>query len=393
MIAISPRTMSSAYMEWVKTQTGVRFNLANSGVTNYSLSALHSDWDALELCGPGAYGYAPLIQALAAKCRVAADCVATAQGTSMANHLAMAATLNPGDDVLIERPAYPLLTETAEYLGAHVRRFDRLASAGFAIDVDVLERAMRPDTRLIVITNLHNPSCAYTDKATLKRVGQIAASVKAHVLVDEVYLDLLFENAPETSYKLGPEFVVTSSLTKVYGLSGLRCGWILAEPDLIRKIYRLNDLFGVNNPYLTDQLSCVALGRLGEIGQWARELLDTNRALANEFVTATPELECEPLSAGTVLFPRIAQPVDAFCNALRERYQTVVTPGRFFDAPDRVRIGLGGTDKGASRGAGAIAHALRGDRTLTRGMQIANQEIVNALLGLIHQSELPIGNR
>ncbi len=351
--------MKSAYMEWVKTSTGARFNLANSGVKNYPLSGLPVDFESLVLCGPGAYGYRPLVEAIAAKCGVDPACVATTQGTSMANHLAMAAVLEPGDEAVIERPAYPLLPETAEYLGANVKYFDRPAPVNFAIDPDLLKRAITPKTRLIAITNLHNPSCAFADQATLRAIGEIARDAGARVLVDEVYLDLLFENAPPTAFKLGNEFMVTNSLTKVYGLSGLRCGWILAEPELIQKIYRLNDLFGVNNPYLTDQVSCVALANLDKIGQWSRELLDSNRALANEFLAATPELDCEPLEIGTVLFPKLDRPVDTFCKLLREGYETVVTPGHFFDAPERIRIGIGGETTILAEGLNRIHEVLR----------------------------------
>lgn len=345
-------------MEWVKTESHAPFNLANSGVRNYPLAGLHADFASLALSGPGAYGSAPLIKAIAAKCGVDENCVATAQGTSGANHLAMAAVIEPGDEVLMEHPAYPLLWETAAYLGANVKYFNRPAEAQFALDLRSVERALTLQTRLIVITNLHNPSCAYTGEATLRQLGELARSVGARVLIDEVYLDLLFENAPATSYQLGPQFIVTNSLTKVYGLSGLRCGWILAEPDLIRKIYRLNDLFGVNNPYVTDQLSCIALARLKEIGQWARELSDTNRALANEFIVATPELECEQLQVGTVLFPRIDFPVQEFCRLLRERYETVVTPGHFFGAPERIRIGIGGETSVLMEGLNRVHDAL-----------------------------------
>ncbi len=352
------RTIASAYMEWVKTETHVAFNLANSGVKAYQLSGLPVDFDSLTLSGPGAYGYRPLIEAIAAKCGVDPDCVATAQGTSMANYLAMAATVEPGDEVLIEHPAYPLLVETAGYLGATVKRFERPAAAQFAIDLAGLARSITPNTRLIVLTNLHNPSCTYTEEATLRRIGDIAQSTGARVLVDEVYLDLLFETAPRTAFMLGPEFVVTNSLTKVYGLSGLRCGWVLAAPDLVRKMYRINDLLYVNAPFITDQLSCIALAHLERIGQWSRELLDNNRALANEFIAATPELDCEPLRMGTVLFPRIDFPVEELCRLLRERYDTVVTPGRFFESPERIRIGIGGETSLLAEGLNRVHDAL-----------------------------------
>ena len=153
----------------------------------------------------------------------------------MANHLAMAALLEPGDEVLIEHPAYGLLLDAALYLEARgealrahrrerLRRWTRRRSGA----------RITPKTKLIVITNLHNPSSVLTPDAVLREVGDIARSVGARVLVDEVYLDAVYENTPRTSFHLGPEFVVTSSLTKVYGVSGLRCGWILAEPELAR---------------------------------------------------------------------------------------------------------------------------------------------------------------
>lgn len=352
------RTMGSAYMEWVKTQTAVKFNLANSGVKNYPLSALPVDVQALTLSGPGAYGYGPLKKAIAAKCAVAEECVVTAQGTSMANYLAMAAILEPGDDVLMEYPSYPLLWEAAQQLGGNLIVFERRAEEKFALDAVRIEKLLTPKTRLIVITNLHNPSCALTSNERLCEIGQLAREAKARVLVDEVYLDVLFEDAPPSSFQLGPEFVITNSLTKVYGLSGLRCGWILAEPELARRMYRLNDLFGVNNPYVTDQISCLAFEHLHHIAQWSRELLDRNHALANEFLESNSALPYDALKTGTVLFPKIEFPVDEFCSLLRERYETVVTPGKFFGAPDRVRIGIGGETGILAEGLNRIQQAL-----------------------------------
>ena len=348
----------SAYMEWVKTLPPVAFNLANSGVKNFPLGGLRADWQALHLSGPAGYGYPPLVAAIAAKCQVPADCVVTAQGTSMANYLVMAALLKPGDDVLIEHPGYPLLWEAAQFTGANVRFFERDSANNFAIDLDSLKKLLTPSTRLIVLTNLHNPSCTFADQDTLRAVGELAQQAGGRVLVDEVYLDVLFADAPETSFKLGPGFVVTNSLTKVYGLSGLRCGWILAEPPLARQIYRLNDLFGVNNPYVTDQLSVLAFARLPEIASCSRQLLEKNRALANDFLSRSPAIEQTPSKWGTVLFPRISCPADELCRILRERYDTVVTPGRFFGAPDRVRIGIGGETAVLAEGLERVRHAL-----------------------------------
>src|ERR1700683_4945001 len=105
--------MHSPYMEWAKLHSAARFNLASSGVASFPLADfVCAGWlriEDLELTAPGAYGYQPLQRALAAKAGVAPDCVVAAAGTSMANHLAMAAAFEPGDEVLIEEPAYELL--------------------------------------------------------------------------------------------------------------------------------------------------------------------------------------------------------------------------------------------------------------------------------------------
>src|ERR1044072_5218971 len=167
------------YSEWAKTRAGARFNLATSGIVNYPLSELPVTLDDIELSGPSCYGYEPLQQALAAKCGVDPESVVHANGTSMANHLAMAAIINPGDEVIIEQPACEPLIAVARYLGATVKRFARVFEEGFLIDTRAIEREVTSRTRLIAITNLHNPTGAYTDSDTLKRIGAIARGAGA----------------------------------------------------------------------------------------------------------------------------------------------------------------------------------------------------------------------
>src|SRR5690349_16414198 len=224
------RSVPSAFMHWAKTRPRVKYDLALSGILNLPIAEMDVDAEGLELHGDNAYGYRPLVEALANHRKVAPKSVVTvAGGTSMANHLAMAGLIEHGDEVLIEEPAYDPLLAVARYLGAKIRRFPRPFEIEFKIDVQALEKQITPRTRLIVITNLHNPSSALVDDETLRKIGELARAVGAHVLVDEVYLEAMFENAPPSAISFGPEFIVTSSLTKGYGLSGLRCGWIFAE--------------------------------------------------------------------------------------------------------------------------------------------------------------------
>jgi len=333
--------MGSDYMQWAKTRSQSPFNLATSGLLNYPISDLGVTLEDLELSGPSWYGYEPLQQALAAKCGVSPDSVVAAIGTSQANHLTMGVVLERGDEVLIEQPAYDLLVALARYLGAEVKRFPRRFEDGFRIDLREIERAVSRRTRLIVITNLHNPSSALTENETLSEIGEIARKVGARVLVDEVYLEALFGSA-RSAFHLGSEFIVTSSLTKAYGLSGLRCGWILAEPELAVGMRQLNDLFCVIPAHPAERLSVIALNKLDRIGARARTLLETNRRLLDQFFESRDDLEVFKSSFGTTSFPRLKHgDVEKLCTLLRDKYETTVVPGRFFEMPDHFRIGIG----------------------------------------------------
>ena len=336
------RVLSSDYMHWAKTQSSARFNLATSGMPNFRLADLPVNLEELEITGTSGYGYPPLLEALAAKSGVATECVVAAAGTSMANHLAMAALIAPGDEVLIEQPTYGLLLEVARYLSADVKRFHRPVDHGFRIDLEELRRQITPRTRLIVLTNLHNPSSALIEDAALKEIGEAARKVGAHVLVDEAYLEAAYKISPRTSFHLGEEFVITNSLTKFYGLSGLRCGWILAAPDLATKMWRLNDLFASTPVHAAERLSVIALRNIDLPAARARRLLEANRPLLVSFLRSRRDLEWAEQDYGTVAFPRVSRAnVDKLCALLAEKYETTVVPGRFFEMPEHVRIGVG----------------------------------------------------
>jgi hypothetical protein len=122
---------------------------------------------------------------LAAKAGVPQECIVYTLGTSMANFVALTALVHAGDEVLIERPTYDPLLAILDHIGARVTRFERPAEQGFQLDLAELERKITPATRLVTLCNLHNPSSTFTDEATMRQVGAIAAKVGARVLVDD----------------------------------------------------------------------------------------------------------------------------------------------------------------------------------------------------------------
>jgi aspartate/methionine/tyrosine aminotransferase len=349
----------SDYIHWAKLSASARFNLAGSGVQALRLDELPLKLSDLEISAPGAYGYPPLQQRLAHRYGVPSECVVSAIGTSMANYLAMSSVLEPGDEVLIEHPTYDPLLEIARYLGAVIRRLPRTPENGFQISLDGLQRLVSKSTRLIVLTNLHNPTGALLDESTLRQIGEIARANGARVLVDEVYLEMLFNNPIRSAFHLGPNFLVTSSLTKAFGLSGLRCGWILADSELADRMWHLNDLFGNIPAHSSELMSVCALDHMKEISARSQSLLTRNGKLLQAFLAAHPHLETLRPPGGTIIFPRAPHgDTGALCKLLREKFETSVVPGKFFEMLDRVRIGIGGETAEVEEGLHRLTQAL-----------------------------------
>jgi aspartate/methionine/tyrosine aminotransferase len=331
----------SRYLAWAKLQSSVRFNLAASGVLDYPLSELPVRIGDLEIGGTGPYGYPPLMERLAAKAGVPPECMVYTLGTSMANFVGLTALVHPGDEVLIERPTYDPLLAILDHIGAEVNRFERPAERGFQLDLGELERKITLDTRLVILCNLHNPSSTFTDETTMRQVGAIASKVGARVLVDEVYLETLFDQPWRSAFHLGPNFVITSSLTKAYGLSGIRCGWILAQPELAQRMWQVVDFTYGSPVHPAELLAMIVLDNLDRVRNRARTLLETNRLLVNQFLSKHPQLDCEPSRFGTTIFPRLRTGRTAeFVSVLREQFETSVVPGEFFEQPQHFRIGI-----------------------------------------------------
>ena len=353
------RVRGSEYIHWARTCSRARFNLATSGLANVKLEELQVSLDELEITGEGEYGYPLLMTALAEWFGVDVASVVTAAGTSFANHLALAALINPGDEVLIESPVYDPLLAVVQYLGAEMKRFERRFDDGFRVSPAEIERNMTSRTKLIVLTNFHNPSGVMIDEQTLREIGELAKKRGARVLIDEVYLQMLFAEPPPTAFHLGNEFVVTSSLTKAFGLSGLRCGWILAEPELAKQMWLLNDIFAATPVHAGERLSVVALKQLPAIATRAQSRLDQHRQLLNQFLDSRDDLEAVRPPLGSIMFPRVrGTSSERLCDLLREKYETSVVPGKFFEMPAHFRIGLGGDSESFVEGLERLGSAL-----------------------------------
>lgn len=352
------------YLLWAKTRHPAAIDLAGSNLLHCSMDELPGAREALALWVANDNGYAPLVEAIAAHYRVDPARVVTAPGCSGANFVVVAGLVGPGDDVLIERPTYDPLLGACRLLGATIGRVERQFERGYEFDLGQIRASVGSHTKLIVVTNPHNPSGATLTAESLRAIGDLAAGVGAHVLVDEVYLDASRASGNEsarTAASLPGPFVCTSSLTKSYGLAGLRCGWIVApDPGVAERLRRARDVVDSISSGPADRLSALAFEHLPALTRRAAALLGANLALARAFLADHPQLDVACSPAASVTFPRIrgVARAEPFVDRLLAEHGVAVAPGRFFDSPAHFRLSLAGRTDVLESGLAKIGAAL-----------------------------------
>jgi aspartate/methionine/tyrosine aminotransferase len=358
------RFPASDYLEWAKALPPAQINLARSGIEPCPPSLLQLRPGDLVINLPVKYGYAPLRDRIAGRYHVNSSQVFTVSGgTSFANYLAYATALDgcgPGSEIIVERPAYEPLVRLPVAFGHRVRRLDRRLAEAYAIDLDRFDALITPRTKLAIVTNLHNPSGARIPPPTLSRMAERLAQVGAHLLVDEVYLECLFARGTESSVHAGGNVIVTNSLTKAYGLDGLRAGWILGPHELITRASRINNLMTNNGVAPGERLALKAFRRISALQRRSHSILDPNLAAVEAFLDRERRLEAFVPEGGNVIFPRLPAGIEsqALSQHLLEAYSTAVVPGRFFESPDHIRLSFGCAPTRLARGLANISRAL-----------------------------------
>jgi aspartate/methionine/tyrosine aminotransferase len=242
----------------------------------------------------------------------------------------------------METPVYEPLVKLAKYFGATVDFFERRESNGWKTDPDDVKRALTMSTRLVVLSNLHNPSGGVDDDDTLRRIAADAQQLGAFVLVDEVYLDFLHAGGVRTAARLAPNILISNSMTKTFGLDALRMGWVIAEPGIAERARRLSDLYTNNFAHPSERIAWLALSRADSILDPTNALLARNIGVVDDFVSSHESLSWVRPRAGTCGMVRVTGvDVDELTERLERDYATGIVPGRFFNAPGYFRMAWG----------------------------------------------------
>lgn len=352
------------YLRWSKVHPRVEFELTASGVPSLPGDALCRGARSVSLEVRGPYGAPEVKCVLAGLYGVAADRVLPVPGTSSANFIALGVAASRGDTVLVERPVYDPLLRAAAFLGLTVKALERKPETAFDAPVDALDAGLSAGARAVVISNLHNPSGRRLTPDVVRELAGRCAENGATLIVDEVYLDaahICLQEPRWSAAALRDNVIATGSLSKVYGLSGLRSGWLLGSGAVIERARDVMDLLSVDNSAPSAELSLLAWSKLDMLEDRYRNLHQRSRGVFLDWIEREPALKSYPNYGA--LFECLGLPgrlsSDRLNQKLVEDFDTQVVPGSFFGLDNHIRVGLGVEPDVLAEGLSRISRALR----------------------------------
>ncbi|HEV7136401.1 MAG TPA: pyridoxal phosphate-dependent aminotransferase [Steroidobacteraceae bacterium] len=345
----------------------IRHNLSESSISDRKLSDFGLTVPDLALQyndHRGARGLRERI--VAGEPGLCADDVLVTAGAAGALFIVATSLLTKDDHLVVVRPNYATNLETPRAIGCAISFVDLSFEDAFRLDLDRLKAALRPNTKVISVTTPHNPTGIALPEEVLVRLTGLAARQGCRLVVDETYRDLRFGELPHLAAALGPHVISVSSLSKAYGIPGIRLGWIVSSDPRLQELFlAAKEQISICGSVIHEWIGEEILARRAQILAATLAEMRDRLTLVTRWVESEPLLEWVPPSGGVVCLPRMrstpAGGTAGFYRRLLEAEGTYVGPGHWFELPDTCfRLGYGWpTRKELQAGLQGISNALR----------------------------------
>ena len=331
------------------------FDLGSSGVYSFSLR------DIQDICGPSADEMASIIfddsmtqgspglrSAIASRWGDGnAEAVMATHGSNEAIYLVMNALLSPGDEVIALEPVYQQLWAIAEHIGCELKSWRLRQDRHFAPDLDDLKAVLTSRTRMVVVNFPHNPCGVTLTQSQQQELIRVVSTVNAYLVWDAAFSDLVYMGerlaAPNHFYEKAITF---GTLSKAFGLPGLRVGWFIASPDVIHTCLHVRDYLTLHLSPMIEFIAQRAIENADRLLALRLPSVIDNLDRLRSWATRHEEwIEWIEPQGGVCAFPRLraVDDVQAFCQELAEAHRVLLVPGTCFSIPSHVRIGFGST--------------------------------------------------
>jgi capreomycidine synthase len=357
--------------DWFRTRYfDARIDISSSGMQNYSLGRLRAmlgidvaDLDRLPFRDSPSLGCEPLRAAIAARyAPTRPERVMVTHGSTEGIFLALSAVVRPGDEVVVLSPVYQSLSSVAAALGARLRVWRLSGEQDFEPDLAHLAALITPKTRAVVVNFPHNPTGAMPDLDGYHRLLAMVEQAGCYLFWDAAFGELVYERSPlPDPAGFLDRCVSFGTMSKAFGLPGLRIGWCVAPPDVLAAMVRLRDYVTISTSPLNELLATRVMERVDTVVGPLREQARFNRLLLTSWAAEHAGLVRLPLPHGGVsafpAFPGVDDTV-ALCDKLLDEHGVLLVPGVCFGHPDRVRLGFGGPTQDLQDGLAAVAKAV-----------------------------------
>jgi aspartate/methionine/tyrosine aminotransferase len=286
-------------------------------------------------------------------------------GTSEANYMAALSQIKPGDGFALETPNYMQLWGVPRSLGADTRTFRLRLDNGWEPDWDEFERAVVPGTRMIYVSNPNNPTGSVLSESAMKRMVSRCEEVGAYLLADEVYLGAeISRERTKSFWGMSDRVIVTSGLSKAFGIPGVRIGWIVGPKQMIADCWSQHDYITICPNKISDQVALIAVKPENRDRCYARtrEKLTHNLTIAREWIESFKGfLEWREPEAGAIALVKYNSDIPSIelCERMRVRQSTLVVPGSHVGLEGYIRIWLGAKEDYLREGLRRIGEELR----------------------------------
>jgi aspartate/methionine/tyrosine aminotransferase len=329
--------------------TNIQYNLAESSVRDRTISDLRPNWDNLVLNYSDHRGMPSLRRLI---CENSAELnsndVLVTQSAAMALFIVNTSLLSSADHLIVIRPNYATNIETPRAIGAEITFIDLDFENNYQLDIDLIKYQIKPNTKLISITNPHNPTGVEFDMVTIFSLIDFLAEKKIYLLVDETYRELNFQSRISPYFAEKSKYVISiSSVSKAFGLPGIRIGWLICKNEQLQLLFlAAKEQIIITNSVIDEYLANLALEHKSEFLKISHERLSKNFEITKQWMQSHPYLEWNEPKTGAIAFLKFKENIDfdfsEFYNVLLKEYGTQVGPGHWFEQSDRYfRLGFG----------------------------------------------------
>jgi aspartate/methionine/tyrosine aminotransferase len=343
-------------------QFEVDYDIGESGTKFLKVKELDIDLNDVELRYGYHLGHPALRKVIAKQYKDrSSENVAVTTGASEANFAIIAHLVGPRDHIIVEHPTYPSLYQVARSLGRDLTLFKLDLENEFRPDFDKLRKLIKPNTKLISLTHPNNPTGSVISKSELKEAIEIAEEAGAYLMVDETYRDLMFEQPPPLAATMSPSTISLTSMSKAWGLPGIRIGWAVAEKPIIEAIRAVREQVTICNSSVGEVIAREVLRKRDEILPIIRKAVISNFKIVEEWMDSQKWLEWIAPHSGVVGAPRLVKggSTDELCKLLVTKYRTFTVPGSRMELEGHFRLGFGGEHEELIRGLEQLNKALK----------------------------------